>query len=141
LKYAIFPVIPMEYNILMKKSVIFFLLASTCHGADLEKLIPALIAVESRGNNHAIGDSGKAVGCLQIWPIMVEDVNRISHMHYTFADRYDREKSIEMCRIYLNHYATNKPDEYAARIWNGGPQGYKKDSTKKYWEKVKRHLK
>lgn len=30
-----------------------------------------------------------------------------------------------------------KGDEARARIWNGGPRGYRKDSTKKYWKKVK----
>ena len=31
-------------------------------------------------------------------------------------------------------------DEDRARIWNGGPNGYKKQATVKYWKKVKEHL-
>lgn len=124
----------------MRKPWLIFLLSAASYGADIDRLIPALIQVESRGNNRAIGDNGKAVGCLQIWPILVADVNRISGQHFTLADRYDREKSIEMCRIYLSNYAANKSDEAAARIWNGGPSGHKKATTIKYWEKVKHEL-
>src|SRR6056300_992993 len=44
-------------------------------------LVSALILVESRGNDSAIGDrhivGGEAVGALQIRPIMVREVNRI----------------------------------------------------------------
>jgi len=108
--------------------------------AELDRLIPALIQVESRGNDRAIGDSGKAVGALQLWPIMVEDVNRIAGTRYTLADRFDRRKSEEMVRIYLTHYARNKTIEQAARIHNGGPTGDRKEATKKYWEKVRKEL-
>ncbi len=83
---------------------------------DLDKLIPALIAVESAGRSDAIGDGGRAVGCLQIWPIMVRDVNRIAGTAYTLADRLDREKSIQMARIYLTHYAKNDTLENASHI-------------------------
>jgi len=107
---------------------------------DLDKLIPALIAVESAGKTDAIGDGGRAVGCLQIWPIMVRDVNRIAGTRYTLADRLDREKSIQMARIYLTHYAKNDTLENASRRWNGGPAGHTKPSTIAYWNKVKKEL-
>jgi hypothetical protein len=107
---------------------------------DLDKLIPALIAVESAGKTDAIGDGGRAVGCLQIWPIMVEDVNRIAGTNYTLADRLDRKKSIEMAKIYLTHYAAAGTIEHAARKWNGGPAGHTKPATIAYWKKVKTQL-
>jgi hypothetical protein len=31
-------------------------------------------------------------------------------------------------------------DEDRARIWNGGPTGYKRKTTKGYWGKVQKHL-
>ena len=37
----------------------------------------------------------------------------------------------------LGRYATN---EDIARIHNGGPNGYKKISTRPYWNKVKQYL-
>ena len=50
------------------------------------------------------------------------------------------EKSKEMFWFYTNHYMKAyglEGDEARARIWNGGPRGYRKESTEKYWEKVK----
>ena len=112
--------------------------------------IAALIAVESGGNDHAIdGDNGRAVGCLQIHPAVVEDVNRIGIPSYLPGkkffpeDRFSRLSSTRICRIYLAHYATKdrlgrEPSlEDLARIWNGRPDGYKKDGTKPYWVKVR----
>jgi hypothetical protein len=117
------------------------LIAVHCNAADLDRLIPALIKVESNGNNFAIGDRGNAVGCLQIWKIVIDDVNRIlKEDKYTYTDRLSRKKSIEVCRIYLTHYAKDKTEEQAARIWNGGPRGHTKEATKKYWEKVRKEM-
>ena len=106
-------------------------------------LILALIAVESGGNDHAWGDNGKAWGCLQIRAEVVEDVKRISPRddHY---DAFVRADAIWICQTYLNHYVTRKRlgrnptlQDYA-RVWNGGPQGWKKDSTLPYWVKVEK---
>ena len=111
-------------------------------------LLPALIAIESNGKNDAIGDNGKAVGCLQIHMIYLRDVNRIAKTKYKDADRLDRKKSLEMATIYLTHYAkrysriTGKIPtlEVISRMHNGGLNGWKKEATKKYWLKVKKHL-
>ncbi|MCK9482829.1 MAG: lytic transglycosylase domain-containing protein [Candidatus Marinimicrobia bacterium] len=107
--------------------------------ADNDRLIQALIQVESSGNDQAIGDGGLAVGCLQIHPIFVKDVNRIiGKDKYTLQDRYSRAKSIEMANIYLNHYGGTI--EERARKFNGGPNGHQKKATENYWRKVKREL-
>ena len=112
-------------------------------------LIPALIQVESAGRVDAIGDSGQAVGCLQIHPEVVYDINRIYPcLKYGRALRYDKNKSIDICYRYLEHYGrayekkTGKKVtmEILARCWNGGPSGWKKQSTVKYWNKVKKEL-
>lgn len=107
-----------------------------------DNLINALICVESNGNDYALGDNGNAIGCLQIWECVIDDVNRIYKTHYTHKDAYNRTKSIAICKAYLRHYApANASDEVFARIWNGGPKGHKKQSTLKYWNKVKKALK
>jgi len=107
----------------------------------LKLLILALIMVESGGDPNAVGDNGQAVGVLQIHPIMVQDVNRIlGEEKFSLDDRYNRQKSIVMCKVYFNHYGKDKTTEQLARIWNGGPRGHKKESTKKYWKKVRREL-
>ena len=110
------------------------------------KLILALIAVESGGNSKAIGDNGYAHGALQIHRSVIEDVNRIYGTTYVYSDRMSRQKSVHICILYLDHYATKerlgrKPTyRDMARIWNGGPDGYKERSTLKYWRKVRLHL-
>ena len=109
-------------------------------------LILFMIIVESRGVNDAIGDNGKAVGCLQIHKVVIDDVNGIYDTSYEYDDRYDRDKSIEVAKLYLTHYASEKrlnrqpTIKDAARIWDGGPNGHKKEATLPYWEKVKKQI-
>lgn len=109
------------------------------------KLIKAIIEVESNGNDSAYGDThikgGEAVGALQIRPIMVREVNRIlklkrSKLRYKLEDRWDRKKSIEMFQIWKEFHHEDDDFETIARNWNGGPNGYKKSRTEKYWLKV-----
>lgn len=112
-------------------------------------LIAAIIAVESGGNDHAIGDHGRSVGCLQIGPAVVADVN--AHLpsaayHFSLSDRFDRLHSVDLMVDYWTIYATPErlghehTDEDLARIWNGGPSGARKQSTLPYWEKVQKIL-
>lgn len=106
-----------------------------------DKLINALVKVESGGRTTVVGDSGKAVGVLQIHKCVVDDVNRICKTKYTYEDRNNPVKSKEICKKYLTHYAgKNATDEKYARVWNGGPKGHTKKSTEKYWNKVKKVL-
>jgi hypothetical protein len=107
-------------------------------------LLEAMIVVESNGNDSCIGDRNlgrPSVGCLQIRPIMVREVNRILRKQkikkkYTLNDRYSRKKSIEMFYIWRDYHHSEDSDEVIARCWNGGPKGWKKKSTKYYWIKV-----
>ena len=112
-------------------------------------LLTALIFVESRGNDSAIGDrhlvGNEAVGALQIRPIMVREINRQLKRNgfeprFTMDDRYSRDKSIEMFNVYVELLHKNHSDEHIARNWNGGPKGYKRKTTKKYWAKIQREM-
>jgi len=114
-----------------------------------EHLVSALIFVESRGNDSAIGDrhlvGNEAIGALQIRPIMVREVNRILKIQkidkrYKLKDRFDRAKSIEMFYIWKNYHHKDSEPEVIARNWNGGPKGYKVSRTEKYWLKVEKQL-
>ncbi len=105
-----------------------------------DKLIEAIIYVESRGNDLAHNISEDAVGCLQIRPIMLREVNRLlGYNKYKLIDRWNRIKSIEMFNVIKQH-TKNPTNEKLARNWNGGWSGYKKSSTLKYWHKVKEQL-
>jgi soluble lytic murein transglycosylase-like protein len=113
-----------------------------------DKLIQAMIQVESEGNGLAIGDKGKAYGCLQLWNSYIQDVNRIYKTSYRHKDAFNRCTAIEITKKYLTFYGkiymqeTGKQptDEVFARMHNGGPTGYKKSATIEYWQKVKKEL-
>ena len=107
----------------------------------LSNLISALIIVESSGNDMAIGDHGKAIGCLQIHREVVLDVNRITGSHYRHQDMTNRAQARAVCEAYLKHYGKGATPEQLARRWNGGPRGDTRPSTEAYWAKVKKHLK
>ena len=112
------------------------------------RLVNALIQVESSGNDSCIGDRHlviPSVGCLQIRPIMVREVNRILEIlgddkRYKKEDRYSREKSIEMFLIWKDYHHKDHSDEVIARSWNGGPKGPLKKKTIHYWYKVQKVL-
>ena len=107
-------------------------------------LLPILITIESGGNDKAVGDNGRAVGCLQIHEIMVDDVNRILGAKvFDYNDRWDREASKEIARIYFRHYSKSalklKRSQaliMMGRQWNGGPNGHHKVATEAYGRKV-----
>jgi len=114
----------------------------------IDKLIVALISVESNGKLDAIGDNGKALGQLQIWEIYLKDTKRFSKIKYNHKDMFGYYESIETTITYLTHYGKHYEKktgkvatlEILAKIHNGGPNGYKKSGTNKYWEKVKKVL-
>ena len=105
-------------------------------------LLAAVMMTESGGRNIT-GDGGRAVGPLQVHAGAVADVNRAFGTHYRHADMADREKAGAVFDRYLWLYATPKrigrpvTDEDRARIWNGGPDGWRRKATAGYWAKVK----
>lgn len=105
------------------------------------QLLEAVKQKESGGRADVEdGDGGLAVGILQIHPVMVEDVNRISGLRFTLEDRRDVAKSEQMFWIYADHYSKGASREVIARRWNGGPTGHRKASTLGYWRDVRRRL-
>ncbi len=111
-------------------------------------LVYSLIHVESRGNDSCVGDRHlivPSIGCLQIRPIMVREVNRIlkhqdSTLKFKYKDRWSRKKSIAMFYIWKDFHHPESSNEKIARNWNGGPKGYKRKRTMQYWEKVQKEL-
>ena len=114
----------------------------------IDSLVNALIFVESRGIEGAVGDThlgAPSIGVLQIRPIMVREVNRIlkkkgASMRFNLQDRFNRDKSIWMFMIWKDYHHPNDNFEKIARNWNGGPNGYRFKRTEQYWNKVKQQL-
>ena len=123
------------------RTLALLLAASSLHALTPGQ-VEAIISVESSGNPAAIGDNGRAIGILQIWDVVITDVNRAKGTSYTHRDALDPVKARAICRAYLSIYCTAKrlgrapTMEDAARIWNGGPNGHRKAATVKYWQKV-----
>lgn len=108
----------------------------------IDGIIDVLIQIESGGDPCAIGDGGKAVGVLQLWPIAVRDVNRIlGYDRYTLADRFSPAKSREMCHIVTEHYCLRKFQESVARRWVGGTHNQNTPDADRYWERALEQLK
>ena len=113
--------------------------------------VMAVMMVESSGNDRAVGDNGASHGPLQIQEACLIDANEwrkargLSQFRFP-QDCYDRQKAEQIMLSYLHRYATEnrlgrRPTiEDYARIWNGGPNGYKIQATVKYWNKVKKEL-
>jgi len=100
--------------------------------------------IESGDNDQAIGDGGRSHGRLQIQLCVIEDVNRIYGTDYQPESRYNPIHSADIfCKylLYYGKYYERKTGEKAtyevlARIWNGGPNGWRKKSTIGYWQQV-----
>lgn len=104
-------------------------------------LLVALHSVESSNGKTSLNS-------LQIREICIMDVNRIYGTSYTMHDVYNKKTSEEIALLYLSYWGreytkeTKKIPGYEqyARMWNGGPDGWKKQSTLKYWKKVQKQV-
>lgn len=129
-------------------TIIVILFVTTCTAQVPNKLLDAIAAVESSNRATVVGDNGKSVGMYQLGKLYVDDVNSIYGTSYKYADRLNPVVSRKITAKYLAHYGkvytrkTGKEPtaEVYARIHNGGPSGYKKKATIKYWRKVRNVL-
>ena len=109
-------------------------------------LAAAMILVESGGNDRAVGDGGRAIGPLQIHAGILLDVNRRFGTRYTHASMTNRAQAVAVMDRYLWLYAQpgriGRPvsNEDRARIWNGGPDGWKRSATKGYAARVAKQI-
>jgi hypothetical protein len=87
----------------------------------VERVIDALVQIESSGRPAVIGDGGKAVGLLQLHPVAVREANRIAGSNrWKLSDRFCPQQSRAMARTILTwHYqrGVTDPVELACR-WN-----------------------
>ena len=147
----------MWYNLYMKRILLYALLVvppisftNTDNNSHIF-LLESICKVESNCDSYAIGDNGNAIGAYQIWKNYWQDActfrdNDDLRLSDGYESCYGKEYSEKVVLAYWNRYATMKrlgrtpTDEDRARIHNGGPNGYKKDSTLKYWKKVQNEM-
>lgn len=98
-----------------------------------ERLMMAVLLVESSGDTLAFNAFEEAYGPFQIRPIRLKDYNIRTGKNYVMQDCFKVDVSTE---IFL-YYARNLGPDYEriAKRWNGS--GVK---TIEYWEKVKANL-
>ena len=111
-----------------------------------ERVMNAIIQVESKGNPKAHNPIGDCAGILQITPGLVKSCNQIlkerkSTKRYTKADRYNASKSKEMFVLMQEKYNPEHNIEKAIRCWNSGFHPNWKNRSTKYYNKVKAYLK
>tara|TARA_R110000868_G_scaffold9795_1_gene48206 strand:- start:7972 stop:8475 length:504 start_codon:yes stop_codon:yes gene_type:complete len=117
-------------------------------GITWNDFVEAVIFIESKGDDSAYNEKEKAVGCLQIRPIMVRELNRQltisdADFRYTLKDRWNRRKSVEMFEVMAEQVQCCEGltqmefFEIVARRWNGGGRGEEKTATLVYWNKIK----
>jgi hypothetical protein len=119
-------------------------------GAPSQRLWNAIVDVESDGNPRAFNPHSGATGIAQIRKVCLTDCNRIARREgdgreFAPSDRLRPGTSREMWRIYLEHYGRQyqrktgrtPTDEVYARIWNGGPTGWRKASTLIYLARIR----
>ena len=133
----------------MKKLFVFFLLFSAKAAAPefkvfyimapkpvdaYERIIHAIVLVESKGDNSARNLIEEATGAFQIRPIRLRDYNQRTGNNYKMEDCYNYQISKKIFLFYANRIGY--PDyESIARKWNGSGK-----TTLDYWEKVKLFL-
>ena len=99
-----------------------------------EKLIRAIVMVESLGDTMAVNLDEEAYGAFQIRPIRLLDYYRRTGNNYKTEDCFNFEISK---KIFL-YYAENmgySDYQTIARNWNGSGK-----MTIDYWEKIKKYL-
>ena len=112
---------------------------------EMRPLLNALAVVESNNNDMAVGDNGRAIGRFQIWEIYWHDAVAFAPcIKGEYKDVTDKDYAERIITAYLLRYAKesveSKDFERLARIHNGGPKGYKKKATLKYWNRVEKEL-
>ena len=99
-----------------------------------ERLIRAVVTVESFGDSMAYNLTEQAIGAFQIRPIRLLDYNQRTGNRYKTEDCYNYKISRKIFLYYANQTGFQQY-ETIAKNWNGSGA-----TTVDYWEKVKSHL-
>ena len=111
---------------------------------NIDNVLDAIKMVESKNGKYIYGKNGE-LGQYQIKKIVIDDINRIIGKRiYKYSDALDEKKSREICKLYIEYWSKKRgcygDIKSMVRIWNGGPNGHKKESTLPYWNKIKEVL-
>ncbi len=104
----------------------------------LDSIVEKLWQLESSGRlNPPDGDGGDAVGPLQLHLGVLKDVNKYFDFNFVPDDRKDLTKSKFIAKAYITMWIMENNEEIGVRIFNGGPRGWRSETTDNYWNKYK----
>jgi hypothetical protein len=99
-----------------------------------ERLVKAVVQVESLGDTLAFNLDEEAIGAFQIRPIRILDYNQRTGSNYKLENCSNYELSKKIF-LYYAHRTGFHDFEKIARNWNGSGK-----TTLDYWEKIKKYL-
>jgi hypothetical protein len=111
-----------------------------------EQILAAIRFVESSDRDDvADGDGGKAIGVYQIHEAYWRDAVRAEpSLGGSYQDCRRRAYAERVVAAYMQKWAPAAwaagDAETIARVHNGGPEGARKESTQRYWERVRAAL-
>lgn len=112
-----------------------------CHSIVLGDFFESVRWVESGGKPNrgrdALGDGGKALGPFQIHEVYWKDAGVTGKYDDVRKEGYAKKVMFAYWLRYCPDALMNMDWETLARVHNGGPDGRNKDSTAKYWKKVR----
>jgi len=93
-----------------------------CHAYTYKyEVLQTIIKIESgEGDSKLVNIKEDAVGILQLRKIYVNEVNRISNKKFSYKDRFDENKSIEMFFILNDRYNPSYNIDTVAHCHNAG---------------------
>ena len=101
--------------------------------------------IESGNTDSVIEANGHGYGRYQIYNICVKGSGMTDLLGYSHDDMFNAEKSKHVfwatmgifCHTYAQKHGHYPTYEQLARMWCGGPEGYKKNATLNYLHKFK----
>ena len=93
-----------------------------------DRLIKAIIAVESNGNVYAFNYMEQAAGPMQIRPCRINHYNQLAGSNYIISDCFD----LELSRKVFLYFTQGRSYEVIARAWCSGEAGTKAASEGYY---------
>jgi hypothetical protein len=136
-----------KIKIILMATIISMMMPTMAYGQTnkWERVMNAIIQVESSGNPKAHNPNGDCAGILQITPILVKECNDLlakkkSKKRYTLGDRYNAEKSKEMFILLQEHFNPEMNVEKVIKQWNCGFYTTQwKSKSIGYYKKVMKH--
>ena len=76
-----------------------------------------------------VGDNGASVSRYQIQEIAVDEINRVCHTHYTYADRATKGREMFITYAKYLHEKKGYSAQQIYQVWNAGDNAVRKGES------------